>query len=356
MIAFCTHFDRNYLSRGLLLLESLRLHCPDFHLFVFALDDHTYRYFERADLPGVSCIALDTLEAWDPELAACRENRTRFEYYFTLSPSFPLYLLKQHPELPFVCSLDADLFFFSDPTVLFADFDRYSVMITEHQFAEEVREKGLKTGKFNVCFQSFRNDETGLACLERWRAQCIEWCFNRYDPEHDRFADQKYLDEWPALFDGKVKVLSGPTVNLAVWNVNQFALSEKNGQLLSDGQPVVFFHFHGIRMLSRHWVGNSFHWYRTRPGKVLRHRIYAPYLSRLLEIEKQTGHTRVDNRSGVRVLPGVVRSGAVFFRWGPEILWYINFNWLYTSWITLKRLPFWLMQLAWQPLQIDAVI
>jgi len=338
MIHFCTHFDQNYLSRGLLLLESLRARCRDFHLHIVCLDDFTQTFLTAQRYADVTCVPLAEVENWAPELLGCKRRRTLSEYCYTLSPFVPLYLLSHHPNLDFVCSLDADLYFYQDPAQLFEDFDQYSILITTHNFANHLLEERLKTGVYNVCFQAFRNDATGLACLEKWRQQCTDWCLAHYDAANDRFADQKYLETWPRDFEGRVKVLDGPTVNLAIWNANRYRLTQAQGEIRADGQPVVFYHFHGLRLFSRHWVGNTFHWYSTRPQKVLVKNVYLPYLAQLLSWEKRL--TQMPNAAPQRrpfSLMSVFKSGAVFFLYPPNLLIHFNFDWCYQIYTNLKQ-------------------
>ncbi len=340
MIHFCTHFDQNYLSRGLLLLESLRAHCPAFHLHIVCVDDFTHTFLTQQGYAQVTCIPLHEVEKWAPELADCKKKRSPTEYCYTLSPFVPLYLLHYLPHLDFVCSLDADLYFYQDPATLFADFDQYSILITAHNFADHMLEERLKTGVYNVCFQAFRNDPTGLACLEKWRQQCTAWCYAHYDAAHDRFADQKYLETWSDDYGSRVQVLSGPTVNLATWNVNRYPLRQEQGELQTDGQPVVFYHFHGLHLLSHRWVGNTFHWYRTRPQKVLLQNVYLPYLSQLLDWEKTlaTAGRSAQHHASIWSSPmKVLKAGAVFFLYQPNRMVYLNFNWCYQFYSNLKQ-------------------
>jgi hypothetical protein len=64
--------------------------------------------------------------------------------------------------------------------------------------------------------------------------------------EGDRFADQKYLDRFPTLFEG-VLVLDNPGANLAPWNMGRHRLTEEDGRILVDGQPLIFYHFHNFK-------------------------------------------------------------------------------------------------------------
>jgi len=81
--------------------------------------------------------------------------------------------------------------FYRDPAELFEDFDRYSLLITEHQ---SLRKSAPKPSRLADSTLGSRRSAAmnGIGLLENWRTQCIEWCYNHYDQINDRFADQKY--------------------------------------------------------------------------------------------------------------------------------------------------------------------
>src|SRR2546421_9362218 len=110
--AFCTYFDHRYLTRGLALYESLQRHAGGADLHVLCMDELAAAALRELALPRLHVIPIAELERADPELAASRATRSTIEYYFTTSPSLPLYLLDQNPELESVTYVDADLFFF----------------------------------------------------------------------------------------------------------------------------------------------------------------------------------------------------------------------------------------------------
>ncbi len=90
---FCTYFDSNYLDRGLALYNSLMRHAGRFRLWVLCFDDAAFDTLRSLALPGLEPIALAEFEKGDDALLAAKTNRSRFEYYFTCTPSLPLYLL-----------------------------------------------------------------------------------------------------------------------------------------------------------------------------------------------------------------------------------------------------------------------
>lgn len=258
---FTTFFDKNYLSRGLVLIESLQKQSTGFELYLLCLDDTTFSYFEanKSQYPEVKTILLSAIEKEDEELLLCKTNRSTIEYYFTLSPCLPLYLLKKF-NLPHICSLDADIKFYASPQPLFDYLINSSMIITPHKFSKEIGHL-VKYGKNNVSFQIFKNDECGLQCLELWRKQCIDWCKDVPDEINGRFADQKYLDNWETLYLNKVKVLNDNISGLAPWNLNNYKITIKNNKFYSNNERIIFYHFHHNKFFSKRWITNGFNQY-----------------------------------------------------------------------------------------------
>ena len=139
MYYFCTYFDQHYFARGLALYCSLREHCSAFELWVLCMDHVTYQLLEEAGLPGLHPIALEEFERHDEPLRSAKQNRSRIEYYFTCTPSLPLYVLHNWSEVDLITYLDADLFFFASPVPLFEELDRGSIAIIGHRFPPHLR-------------------------------------------------------------------------------------------------------------------------------------------------------------------------------------------------------------------------
>lgn len=264
---YCTYFDRGFLIQGLALWRSLEHHDATAVLWVLALDDFTADFLREMSDPRLRVVPLAQFEADDTELTLAKSNRTRIEYYFTLSPCWPIWLLMTHPEIDRVTYLDADLFFFASPAPIFAAMDaaQASVLITAHRFPPWLRHYE-RHGRFNVGLLSFRNDPAGRVCLDDWRARCLDWCHDRLDP--DRYADQKYLEGWPHLLGGALLVLDHPGVNHAPWN------------WAADGAastPLIVFHFARFRpILGDRWWQSGQLDYGIMP-RALRDAIYGPY-------------------------------------------------------------------------------
>lgn len=240
---YCTYFDHRYLGRGLALQESLRRWGGVFQLHALCLDGETFERLAAQDADDLRPVALNTLEQWDGSLAAVRSERSLVSYYFTLTGAFARFLLATRFDIDFLTYLDSDLFFFGDPEEIFAEIGGASIAIVPHRFSP--RNAALRSsGLFNVGWLSWRRDATGLACLEDYRRDCLEWCHDYLDG--DRFADQRYLDTWPMRYPG-VRVITHKGANLAPWNLDTDSLSARDGAVRVGGLPLIFFHFHRLR-------------------------------------------------------------------------------------------------------------
>ena len=235
MYNYCTLFDSNYLTHGLAMYESLKQHSESFHLYIFAFDDRSFKLLNKMKLEHVTVISLSDFE--DEELLKVKDERSAGEYCWTCTPSTIKYCIEKY-NLESCTYLDADLYFFNNPSVLIEEMENNSVLITEHRYTPEY-DQSSTSGIYCVQFMTFKNDENGMKVLNWWRDACNEWCFARH--EDGKFGDQKYLDDWTTRFEGvhKLQNLGG---GVAPWNVQQYDLTDINFKL-------IFYHFHNYKIL-----------------------------------------------------------------------------------------------------------
>lgn len=241
---FCTLFDSNYLLKGVTMLRTLKQHCPGAHVHVLCMDEQTQTILTQLEIPHTTCIPLSKLE--DEALLAAKNDRSVAEYCWTLSSNLPWYVLQHNLQIDFITYVDSDLLFYSPVQPLFDEIGDASVAIIEHRFTPRLQYLEVN-GRFCVEWVSFRRDEEGMACLERWRQQCIEWCYYRL--EDKRMGDQKYLDEWPQRYSN-LHILQHVGAGVAPWNYAQYQFDKNSaGQITVDGAPLIFYHFHQFQLL-----------------------------------------------------------------------------------------------------------
>lgn len=304
---YCTHFDSNYLSRGLALHASLRRHAAPFRLWVLPLDAACQESLGRLALPEVVTLPIPALESAFPALRDARGNRTLVEYYFTCFPFLPLHLLRAHPGIDRLSYLDADLFFYASPEVLYGPADP-PIGIVPHRFPPHLPHLE-RYGLYNSGWLDFRRAPQTFACLERWADQCLAWCHER--PENGQYGDQRYLEEWPSLYP--VRILDHPGANLGRWNLGRYAIQDSPEGVRVDGSPLIFFHFSGLRELAPGLYDPALEAFGARLTPVLRRSVYLPYLRCLREVgtgslasvrrpsrnPRQTAHACLDLASGI---------------------------------------------------------
>lgn len=239
MMNFCTYFDSYYMLKGLGLYASLARVTNDFHLYVMAIDKECFEKLASLHLEHMTIELLSDIET--PELLAVKPTRSRGEYCWTCGPSAIYHFLTKY-NLETITYLDSDLMFMTDPKIVFDEVGSASVAITEQGLGE----KAARTyGKYCVQYMTFRNDEDGLGALSWWRDSCIVWCFQKL--EATRYADQKYLDEFPKRWN-HVHVIQNLGVGIAPWNMHRYFYKDSSFLYGNKEYPLVFFHFHGVKV------------------------------------------------------------------------------------------------------------
>jgi hypothetical protein len=280
---YCTYFDYRYLPRFLALYASLREHGGAFCIWALCFDDMSYQKLLLMGLRDIRLISHDEFIRNDGELRAAQKNRSIVEYYFTCSPCLPLYVLNHDSSVEQITYLDADLFFFNSPESVFDEIGGASIAIIPHRFPAALRHLE-ENGIFNVGWITFRKDVEGNKCLQRWREQCLEWCYDRI--EGKRFADQGYLTDWPITYQN-IAVITQKGANLAPWNVSSYKLSLRGKQLWVDEDPLIFFHFQSLARVNARTYKLNFTKYRARASKFIKTKIYAPYVRLIEESTRQ---------------------------------------------------------------------
>jgi hypothetical protein len=281
---FVTLFNSNYLSRGLVMYESLQKHCPNFHLYVIAFDDVTYNYFQEFPQQNLTAVSLAQFE--DEKLLAIKSTRSAGEYCWTCTASTVLYAIHTF-KLDHCVYIDADMCFYSNPQLLFDEWGNKSVLITEHRYTDGYDQSEI-SGTYCVQFVGFKNDSDGMSALNYWRDACIDWCYAR--AENGKFGDQKYLDDWTTRFKN-VHVLQHLGGGLAPWNMQQYSFRKENSKLIgkeiATGKEfvAVFFHFHGLKIYKNNIASLTGETYEMNSTAL--ELFYKPYVHDLLSVSTQ---------------------------------------------------------------------
>lgn len=328
MLYFTTFFDSNYLSKGITLFNSLKKQTKSpFKIYLLCLDEKTYDFFtiNKTDFEFIELILINDIEDSFPELKQVKKNRTLIEYYFTLSPILPLYLLKIYNN-EHICSMDADLFFYNNPDIIFEKLTQFSIIITPHKFSKELNDR-KKYGLYNVSFQIFKNNNIGIECLEKWKNNCIDWCHDYYDEKEHRFADQKYLDNWEKEYKNTILILDDSISGLAVWNSNNYNLRISDNVFISNDEKVLFYHFHNFKLVTSNLFLNGFNNYKVKRNKTLDFIYQQYYLTLNTNIYKYKLQPEHYIRSNKRRLISMLMEDCTFYVFNKSII-HINLKYI----------------------------
>lgn len=278
---YCTHFDINYLAHALSLLDSLDKRDNYFVLFMFCMDNESFKHLKNLDLPNAIIISYLDLEEAIPELKIAKLNRSKVEYFYTCSPAICYFTIMNYFEVNLITYLDSDLYFFSSPGPLFEELGNNSIGIIEHRF-HWLTKRNIIYGKFNVGWVSFRKDEIGFTCLKDWMYDCIKWCYQKL--EDGKYADQKYLDFWPSKYEN-VSIIKNVSANLAIWNIGNYNLTNIGNDVFVNGQKLIFYHFASLKQVSDFEFTSDLSRVFVKTTNLIQNLIYIPYAKSLLQFQ-----------------------------------------------------------------------
>ena len=271
---YCTLFDSNYIAYGINLIESLKQHDQNAKVYVVTMDIYVNNELQKLNFANVILIKIDDVEKEYSQLKDLKQKRSKTEYFFTLTPVICKYIMSLFDDIDRLTYLDSDLYFFSSPSPLFDEIRDSSIAIIEHKFSF-IAKQNVKYGKFNVGWISFVRDSQGIDCINNWFDNCIEWCFQKVEP--NRYADQKYLDNWPLNYSN-LKIIKHKGANLAPWNIANYKIKKINNEIFVDEDKLIFFHFANIKQLTGSKFKTNLSRVLVKTSGIIKNNIYVPYL------------------------------------------------------------------------------
>lgn len=236
MMHFCTLFDSYYIHKGIATYLSLKRVTNEFQLFVMAFDKDCYDKLNSLGFDRMTVELVDEFET--PDLLAVKPTRNKAEYCWTCGSAITWYFLNKY-NLPSITYIDSDLFFLSDPKIVFDEIGDKSIAVTEHNNIDSTL-----SGRFCVQFNYFKNDEEGRTALKWWRDRCVEWCYDRY--EDGKYGDQRYVDQFPLRYK-KLCIIKNLGAGIGPWNLDRYSYSDNSLFFKGKENKFVFFHMHGIK-------------------------------------------------------------------------------------------------------------
>ncbi len=278
MYYFCSIATEKYVFKIIALHHSLISKLENFHLWICCVDKHGYMILEKLKLSNVSLIPLEVFE--NKEVRKIKETRQLHEFCWSLKPIFCSYLLN-HYNIEKLLYCDADLYFFAHPEKIFEEWKGHATFLTRQNAPAEMEQLN---GKYQAGLIGFSKNQYSLRVLSWWEEQCLNWCYDKPEPELKRWGDQKYLDQVPLLFTF-IKINNHKGINTAPWNLilntknlNEIKVSEN--KVLVNKDTLIAYHF-GSLLIYNDKEFDLWKWEHLNIDYRIMDHIYLPYLKEL---------------------------------------------------------------------------
>ena len=257
MICVATIVSANYLAYAKTLYSSIIKNHIDVDFRVLLVDRKCELYEDAVLLSKLNVTFAEELNLDDFEQLAFKYDLV--ELNTALKPTFLKYLFNEN-KYQKIIYLDPDIRLFSPLTPVLNALSCNDIVLTPHTLKpvmDGLRPSDidfLRAGAFNLGFIGLKRSDNSFEMLDWWEKRCLAYGF--IDPGFGIFVDQKWANLVPCYFNG-VNILKHPGCNVAYWNLHERNLTF-NGEILhSNGEPVCFFHFSGVKatspdFLSRH--------------------------------------------------------------------------------------------------------
>ena len=276
---YCTLFDQNYLIKGLCLHESLFEYASEeSRLYILAMDEFTVRILNALQVKGKlrNTEIIDLRDFENEDILKAKQNRPWKHFCWTMASVLCDALLNEML-LNNITYLDADLHFYGDPKIQNEAQVGGSIWATPHRIIPERAALFEANGKYNVGWVTFKRNQTGQDCCSDWADKCLAKC------DESTCGDQKYLDAWPIAWRCCFREVESFGVNAGPWNISQWKVENRDGQVYVDKYPLVCYHFHEFKKTPE----GEFVFTGWPLTDEIRFHIYAPYVERYMKIESE---------------------------------------------------------------------
>lgn len=269
MLNICTLFDKNYISKGMALIESLiEVTNYDFEIHILAIDEETFNFLKNR--PKIKVYWLQQMEVEHHELQQAKTlpatlyGTQRDNYIWCLCPWFTNFILKSLLPEEILIYCDSDIFFYKNPILILEKMGEKPMAIHTHRFscsfANYISDPKQLTGFFNVGVFAIKNNPMGMEITERWKYLC----FNNTDPFHTRWGacgDQGFLTQIYIEYKDNICVFDTEGLShIAPWT--EFPTEFKDNDIVifkGNTEPLMFSHFSHFKydLQNGTWLDND---------------------------------------------------------------------------------------------------
>jgi len=244
--AVFTIVSKNYLAYARTLIGSLEKRNPSFERFICLVDNQT------EDAGTTDCAEIVT--ASNVGIPNFHDMAFRYDVMElnTAVKPFMFRWLLENQGFDRAIYLDPDIFVYRPLAEVEALLDAGASGVLTPHIMRPLEDGGkpddhdiLQSGVYNLGFAAMTRQPEALAFLAWWGRRLQFQCYS--DVGNNLFTDQRWCDFAPS-FMPNLALLRHPGYNVAYWNLAHRKIEVgPNGEMTVNGEPLVFFHFSGLR-------------------------------------------------------------------------------------------------------------
>jgi len=242
--AIFTIVSNNYLHFARTLLKSVAEQHPEAKRFCVIVDrdlNHAHELSDEFETIQMSDIGL-------PDGDNFFYQYTILELNTAVKPWAMQHLLNTgYQEVVYI---DPDIFLYRQMNEVLSLLRAGNDIVVTPHLLEPIRDEFKPTeldirraGTYNFGFCAVRSSSNTHSMLEWWKGKLRYDCV--VDVDKGIFVDQSWMDLVPGMFD-KVAILRHQGYNVAYWNIGERILIRKGEFIMTNGDPLIFFHYSGF--------------------------------------------------------------------------------------------------------------
>lgn len=229
----------NYLAHALSLKKSFLQHNQESDFFICVVGNENQ--YPGKDIENVYFV--NNLN--DNRIEGMVKRYNPFELSCALKPFFASHILENHMKIFRLIYLDGDMYVFGT----FASLSESAITISPHRtkntaYLPESKNYSLislnRYGVYNAGYFELQRKPEAFAFLDWWKNLLENMGYEK--PDEHLFTDQLWLNLVHSFFDD-VYVNKDPGYNVAIWNLIERQVEERNGSFFVNKQPLVLYHF-----------------------------------------------------------------------------------------------------------------
>jgi len=231
----CTVSDINYLTKGLVLYESLIRHTDDIVLHYLCIDNESYVELKKHECDSLIIYNVDSFTNNDPKLKNLRDNEYKYFCWSLASYFLSKLLINDIKEVTYI---DSDIYLHTSFDMILNEIgDREIGMFRHRQFPlSSTRPEGL----YNVGIVHFKDIDIGKGLCDWWANSVL----NKRHPEYATCGDQKYLEYFTTVCTPEQIYIDKNIGHGAPWHWQTLELLGNNKiKFEGEEQELVFTHF-----------------------------------------------------------------------------------------------------------------